>query len=66
MALIYYNVETPRRNNRYSLQLTNLILDSGVTCNMTPDISDFIPGLSVETDKYIEVLDGHFVIAKQI
>ena len=26
-----------------SLQLTNWILDSGATCHMTPDISDFLP-----------------------
>ena len=32
---------------------------------MTPEISDFIPGLLVETDKYIEVADGHVVTAKQ-
>ena len=27
-----------------SLQLTNWILDSGDTCNMTPEVLDFIPG----------------------
>ena len=32
---------------------------------MTPEISDFIPVLLVEIDKYIEVADGHFVIAKK-
>ena len=26
------------------LQLTNWILDSGATCHMTPEVSDFIPG----------------------
>ena len=25
-------------------QLTNLILDSGATCHMTPEVSYFIPG----------------------
>ena len=33
---------------------------------MTPEILDFIPGLFVETDKYIEVEDEHFVTLKQI
>ena len=32
---------------------------------MTREISGFIPGSLVETDKYIEVADGHFVTAKQ-
>ena len=27
-----------------SLQLTNWILDSGATCHMTPEVSDFTPG----------------------
>ena len=34
-------------------------------CYMTPYISDFIPGSLVETDKCINVTDGHFVTAKQ-
>ena len=46
-------------------QLTNCILDSGETCHMTPDISDFILGSLVEIDKYIEVVFGHFFIPKQ-
>ena len=32
---------------------------------MTPDISDYIPGSLVKTDKYIEVEDGSFVTVKQ-
>ena len=32
---------------------------------MTPEISDFIPGLLEDTDKYIEVSDGHHVTTKQ-
>ena len=32
---------------------------------MTPEISDFIPGTLDDTDKYIEVADGHHVTAKQ-
>ena len=48
-----------------SLQLTNYILDSGATCHMTPEVSDFIPRTLEDTDKYIEVADGHHVMAKQ-
>ena len=32
---------------------------------MTPEISDFIPRSLVETDKYIENADGHFVTAEK-
>ena len=32
---------------------------------MTPEVSDFIPGLLEDTDKHIEVADGHHVTAKQ-
>ena len=34
-----------RKNKDYgnSLQLTNWILDSGATCHMTPEVTDFIP-----------------------
>ena len=48
-----------------SLQLTNWILDSGATCHMTPEVSYFIPGTLEDTDKHIEVADGHHVTAKQ-
>ena len=48
-----------------SSQLTNWILDSGATCHMTPEVSDFIPSSLEDTDKYIEVADGHHVTAKQ-
>ena len=56
-----------RKSVKYgdSLQLTNWILDSGATCHMTPEVSDFIPGSLVDTDKYIEVADGHHVTEKQ-
>ena len=50
---------------RHSSQLTNWILDPGVTCHMTPEVSDFIPGSLEDTDKYIEVADRHHVTAKQ-
>ena len=61
---MYSNVEIPRSDFRDSSQMTNWILDSIATCKMTPKVSDFVPGSLVETDKYIEVLDGHLVTAK--
>ena len=55
-----------RKSEKYgdSSQLTNWILDSGATCHMTPEVSDFIPGSLEDTDKYIEVADRHHVTAK--
>ena len=32
---------------------------------MTPEVSDFIPDSSEDTDKHIEVVAGHHVTAKQ-
>ena len=32
---------------------------------MKPQVSDFILGLLEDTDKYIEVADGHYVTDKQ-
>ena len=56
-----------RKSGKYgdSSQLTNWILDSGATCHMTPEVTYFIPGSLEDTDKYIEVVDGHHVMAKQ-
>ena len=56
-----------RKNTDYgdSLQLTNWILDSGATCHMTPEVTDFIPGSLEDTDKFIEVSDGHHVTVKK-
>ena len=39
--------------------------DSGATCNMMPEVTDFIPGSLEDTYKYIEVADGHIVTSKQ-
>ena len=64
MAHMYTNAEVTRIYYGDSSQLTNYILYSGVTCHMTPNILDFIPGLLVQTDKYIVVADGHFVAKK--
>ena len=65
MACMYSNAESLRRYFGDSLQLTNWILDSGATFYRTPEISYFIPGSLVETDKYIEVADVNLVTAKQ-
>ena len=56
-----------RKSGEYgeSSQLTNWILDSGATCHMTPEVTDFLPGSLEDTDKCIEVADGHHVTAKQ-
>ena len=56
-----------RKSEKYgdSSQFTNWILDSGATCHMTPEVQDFIPGSLEDTDKYIEVADGHHVTEKQ-
>ena len=56
-----------RKSVKYgdSLQLTNCILDSGATCHMTPEVLNFITGSLEDTDKYIEVADGHHFVAKK-
>ena len=59
------NEESSIRYFSDSLQLTNWILDSGATCHMAPQVSDFIPGSSEDTNKYIEVADGNDVTAKK-
>ena len=55
------------KSEKYSdnSQLINWILDSGGTCHMTQEFSDFIPGSLEDTDKYIEVADGHHVTEKK-
>ena len=60
------NDECLSENFGDSSQLTNWISDSGTTCHMTPEVSDFIPGSLEDTYKHIEVVDGHHVTAKQI
>ena len=61
------SIDDKRESKEYgdSSQLTNRILDSGATCHITPEVTDFIPGSLEDTDKYIEVADGHHVKAKQ-
>ena len=46
-------------------QLTNWILDSGAMCHTAPEVTYFIPGSLEDTDKFIEVADGHHVTEKQ-
>ena len=65
MARMFDIDEYPSRDFGDSSQLTNYILDSGATCHMTPQVQDFIPGLLEDTDKHIEVSDGHHVMKKQ-
>ena len=42
MARMSSNDESPSRDFGESAQFTNLILDSGETCHMTQQVSDFI------------------------
>ena len=65
MARMSGNDEFPSGNFGDSSQLTDQILDSGETCHMTPEVSDFIPGLLEYTYKYIEVVYRHHVTSKQ-
>ena len=64
MARMSGNDECPSGNFGDSSQLTNWILDSGATCYMTPRVSDFITGSLEDTDKHIEVAEGHHVTVK--
>ena len=65
MARMSYNAANLERYFGDSSQLTNCILDSGVTCNMTPEILYIILLSLMETDKFIEVADGNFVTEKK-
>ena len=65
MAQISGYYKSPSRYFGESSQWTNWILDLGATCHMTPQVSYFIPSLLEDTDKYIEVADGHHITAKQ-
>ena len=58
------NDECPSGNFCDSLKLTNWILDYEATCHMKPEVSDFIPGSLEDTDKHLEVADGHHATAK--
>ena len=65
MVSINGNDEYPSGTFGDSSQLTNWILYSGAMCHMTTEFSDFILVSLEDTDKHIEVADGHHVTAKQ-
>ena len=65
MAHMFSNDEYTSGNFGDSSQLTNWILDSGATCQMTPEVSDLIPGSFEDTDKHIEVADRHHIKARK-
>ena len=65
MARMSDDDECPSGNIGDSSQLTNWILDSGATCNMLPEVWDFIPGSLEDTDKHIEAADGHHATVKK-
>ena len=65
MAQLTGNEKSSSRYFGDIFQLTNWILDSGSTCHMTPQVSNFIPGSLKHTDKYIEVAGGYHITAKQ-
>ena len=53
------NEESSSKYFSDSSQLTNWILCSVATCDMTPQASDFILSSLENTCKFIEVADGH-------
>ena len=65
MARMYSDDKRKSKDYGNSSQLTNWILDSGATCHMTQEVTDSIPGSLEDTDKFIEVADGHHVTMKQ-
>ena len=58
------NEKSPSTYFGDSLQVTNWVLDSGATCHMIPQVLDFIPGLLEDTDKNVEVANGHHITTK--
>ena len=65
MSLMSGNDESSCRDFGGSSQQNNWIVDSVPMCHITPQVSDFIPGSLEDTDEYIEVADGHYIMAKQ-
>ena len=65
MAHMSDNEEIPSINFGDSSKLTNWVLDSGLTCHMTPDVLHFTPGSLEDMDKHIEVADRHHFRTKQ-
>ena len=66
-SMVQMSSNNEHKSEKYgeSSQFTNWILDWGETFHMTPEVSYFIPGSLEDTDKYIEVSDGHHVTAKK-
>ena len=64
MARMYGNDEGPGRDFGDISQLTNLILDSGSTCHMMPQVLYLIPVSIEATGKHVEVADEHHVVEK--
>ena len=50
IARMYSNDKISSENYDDSSKLTNWILDSGATCHMAPEVSDFIPGSLEDTN----------------
>ena len=65
MARMSSDDERSSENYGDSSKFTNWILDSGATCHMTLEVSDFILGSLQDIDRYIEVADGQHVIEKK-
>ena len=65
MAQMYNDDVRENKDYGDTSHLINWILDSGATCHMTPEVTEFIPGSLEDTDKFIEVAGGHHVTAKQ-
>ena len=66
-SMAQMSIDEKRESKDYgdSSKSTNWILDSGSTCHMTLEVTDFIPGSLQDTDKFIEVADRNHVMAKQ-
>ena len=65
MARMSCNNKCPGGNFGDSSQLTKYILDYGSIFHMKQEVLDFIPGSLGDTDKHIEVADGHHVTARK-
>ena len=65
MARMSDNVKSSSSDFGDISKLTNWMLDLGSMCHMTPQVSDFIPGLLEDTDKHIEVAEVHYVTDNQ-
>ena len=65
MVKISLNKESLKRDFGDSPQLTKWVLDSGEACHMTPEVSNFVPVLLIETVIYIKVVDENYITAKK-